>query len=511
VAGKYKLENGPAACSNCMAGQYSMTIGAISDVCVPCSSNSNSPEASNVITNCTCNPGFTGPDGESCRICVAGKFKAARGTAECSQCAAGKYSTAVGAGSDVCQACQADSMSPISSAQVSDCVCNPVFTGFNGGTCVQCVAGKYKIEPGDAACTNCLSGQYSTAIGAITNVCQNCPTNSDALSGSDAKTDCTCDPGSTGADGVVCVNCVPGTYKIQRGSATCTKCVSGQYSTAVGATSNVCQECLADSNSPESSNQAVDCTCNSGFTGPDGGMCSECVVGKYKIDSGDTQCTNCPERTFSAVLGANTSAVCQTCSGNFNTAAGSVSQSDCICDAGSSGPNGGTCIKCIAGTYKILRGDTTCVSCLSAKYSTVVGATTNACAACPSNSNSLEASDALVDCICNAGSTGPNGRDCKLCVAGTYKVMTGDAACSQCPMGRYSDKVGSISNTCLACRAGTFSNTIAAGSIRHCQRCAPGTSTRRLEAQTSQKDCIGCPVGTYTSISDGGNPRRVCN
>jgi len=245
-----------------------MTIGASSDVCVPCSSNSNSPEASNVMTNCSCNPWFTGPDGDTCRICVAGKFKVTRGISECSQCVTGKYSTAVGAVSDVCQMCPADSMSPVSSVQSSNCVCNPGFTGPNGGTCVKCVAGKYKIESGDAACTNCLTGQYSAAMGATSNVCENCPTNSDALSGNNAKTDCTCNPGSTRADGHACVNCMAGTYKIQRGSAVCIKCVSGQYSTAVGATSNVCQECLANSFSPEASNEENDCTCNSGFTGP---------------------------------------------------------------------------------------------------------------------------------------------------------------------------------------------------------------------------------------------------
>jgi hypothetical protein len=42
-------------------------------VCLACPTNSNSAASSSVIAACTCNVGFTGPDGGVCSTCVAGK------------------------------------------------------------------------------------------------------------------------------------------------------------------------------------------------------------------------------------------------------------------------------------------------------------------------------------------------------------------------------------------------------------------------------------------------------
>jgi len=50
--------------------------------------------------------------------------------------------------------------------------------------CHLCVAGKYKINTGNAECTDCKSNQYCSEVGAITNVCQACPANSDSASAS---------------------------------------------------------------------------------------------------------------------------------------------------------------------------------------------------------------------------------------------------------------------------------------------------------------------------------------
>ena len=45
--------------------------------------------------------------------------------------------------------------------------------------------------------------------------------------------------------------------------------------------------------------------------------------------------------------------------------AGSDAASDCACDAGFTGPNGGTCTACPAGTYKAASGAGSCSSCPS--------------------------------------------------------------------------------------------------------------------------------------------------
>ena len=46
--------------------------------------------------------GYTGVDGGTCTLCVAGKYKTAVGDALCSVCAAGTYSEEVGAISNSC-------------------------------------------------------------------------------------------------------------------------------------------------------------------------------------------------------------------------------------------------------------------------------------------------------------------------------------------------------------------------------------------------------------------------
>ena len=44
--------------------------------------------------------------------------------------------------------------------------CNAGYTGPDGGACVACAAGKYKIATGSAACIECAAGTYSTSTGA---------------------------------------------------------------------------------------------------------------------------------------------------------------------------------------------------------------------------------------------------------------------------------------------------------------------------------------------------------
>ena len=57
---------------------------------------------------------------------------------------------------------------------------------------------------------------------------------------------------------------------------------------------------------------------------------------------------------------------------------------DCTCSTGTTGPNGGPCIACAAGTYKDVAGSAECT-------------------ACPLNSVSVEGSGNKGDCKCNAG------------------------------------------------------------------------------------------------------------
>jgi len=67
-----------------------------------------------------------------------------------------------------------------------------------------------------------------------------------------------------------CSQCAAGKYKISPGNRVCTKCDAGQNSSAVGATSNVCQPCPANS-FPDASLSS--CVCNAGFLRNEATLC----------------------------------------------------------------------------------------------------------------------------------------------------------------------------------------------------------------------------------------------
>jgi hypothetical protein len=96
-------------CSKCAGGLYSVAVGATDDeTCQPCDSgswsaegsptcegcpaNSNSPPESALYTDCTCNAGATGSDGQTCMLCEPGEYKAIPGSAACSPCPANSIS-----------------------------------------------------------------------------------------------------------------------------------------------------------------------------------------------------------------------------------------------------------------------------------------------------------------------------------------------------------------------------------------------------------------------------------
>ena len=262
--------------------------------CTLCPTWSSSPQTSDNITDCTCNPGYTGPDGGPCTACVAGKYKPASGSEPCTLCDAGKSSTSVSATSSgtcntcpgrtydsddrtQCLACPSDSNSPSLSDEITDCRCNVGYTGPDGGPCAACIAGKYKTQTGSATCTLCNAGQYSNQVGASS-------------------------------------------------SGTCVNCPTGTYSNADR--SPPCSSCASDSNSPSASDDFSDCLCNVGYTGPDGGPCTACVPGKYKTVTGAAACQDCVAGYYHQLPGAS-----QDCSfcipGNYTNGTGSSTCQDC--------------------------------------------------------------------------------------------------------------------------------------------------------------------------------------
>jgi len=183
-----------AECSQCVAGKHSSEKGATSSsTCTPCNSTQVSVAGSGECTTCP-NGKYKPTDAVTCADCQTGHF-----------CQGGQAIS-----------CDENSQALLISGEQTDCVCNAGYTGLDGATCTACEAGKYKIATGDAACINCLAGKYSTAVAAVSNVCQSCPPNSDTAETSDGQTDCTCNAGFSVTSGGLCASCVIGKFKAAR-------------------------------------------------------------------------------------------------------------------------------------------------------------------------------------------------------------------------------------------------------------------------------------------------------
>ena len=93
---------------------------------------------------------------------------------------------------------------------------------------------------------------------------------------------------------------------------------SKRYGYICQATGSTCVSCPPHSSSPLESTSLSACKCDPGFTGPNGGPCSQCTAGTYKSSFGDSACDSCPLDSMSPV--------------------GSDSASDCVCSGGFQGP-----------------------------------------------------------------------------------------------------------------------------------------------------------------------------
>ena len=175
-AGMFKSSNGSAPCSFCHAGRYSGAVAATSSmVCLACPGNSSSRPGSAHITDCKCNAGYTGPDGDACSACTAGFYKHVIGSDACISCQPGKYNTQAASRSEqACSPCLNSSSSPPGSANITDCICNAGYTGLDGQQCLPCVGG-WKSVNGSSACVQCMRGKYSLAPAAMSrDICYSC-------------------------------------------------------------------------------------------------------------------------------------------------------------------------------------------------------------------------------------------------------------------------------------------------------------------------------------------------
>jgi len=526
----YSGANG-GTCTACKTGEFKDTSG--SALCKKCSIETGSQGShittlSNASTNksaCVCAIGSS-PDGDSCTPCGEGTYKSTTGSA-------------------VCTSCPPHSQSLTASSSSDSCMCNMGYFGVNGKTCsacpsgtfkstvavdadetacTRCLAGTYSVnsaQMSSSACANCVAGKYSAAVGAkLENTCQICPTDTpNSATGSNEALDCIadCPEGMTGSGGA-CTPCPADSFKNVSGDAACEACPANTQSLA----------------------QARTCLCNPGYTLSQSGSCTVCLAGTFKENAGNHACSTCATGAYSEAPGAALANSCITCPDHSSSSAGSGTKTNCICLAGYTGANGGTCTACSVGKFKLLTGASDCRACNAGYSSAIVAATSDECQPClaasyasldqsqcldcPTFATSPEASATSKSCRCLAGYTGANGTTCTACETGFYKAVQGTDLCQECPAlsttltpaskavtacscspgatgsgggaactlcdaGKY--KIDTGPSTCDKCAGGTYSAAVGASSADSCATCTAGKYLA-TEAATSEVCLCGC-------------------
>jgi hypothetical protein len=495
-------------CDQCEAGSFQEQACTSSShrVCLSCPQNSWSTAGSKLLTDCKCNVGYTGSDGARCAACPVGKKKNSVGASTCADCGAGKYSevnastvcTDCGAGklsaavgatvASSCAECEAGKYSGASAATVcTECGAGKLSAAVGASaasTCAECGAGKYSEVSAATVCSDCVAGKLSAAVGAsAASACAEC--GAGKYSGASAATVCSdCVAGKFKADAGVntaCDNCAAGKYKASSGvNLECDNCARDTYSVTEGAdTAQTCTLCVSGRFSAPGSDSQDDCgeECMAGQFGQPG-SCELCPAGSYRtVEHMDSELS---QRLPASCPGS--------CPLHSNSPAGSDQVTDCMCNAGYFGNNGGTCSPCPAGKYSGASAATVCTNCGAGQYKASSGAKTT-CDDCAAGKHKATA--------------GVNIK-CDVCEAGKYSGASAATVCIDCVAGKLSAAVGATAaSACTDCGAGKYSGASAA---TVCSDCVAGKLSAAVGA-TAASACTDCGAGKYS----GASAATVCS
>jgi len=235
-------------------------------------------------------------------------------------------------------------------------------------------------------CVTCEAGKFASAN---QDVCNACPQNTYCESG--IQKTCvsfrpnTYNPSTASSSSSACL-CVAGRYLL---NSVCVACVANNFCTGQA---NSMTACPLHSQSLASSQDIKACECRPGYDGENGGPCTVCVAGTFKVDKGNVGCEPCGIGKFSAETARSIPAACLQC------------------PLGTASPNAiaASCPACNAGTYSDTLGATICKSCQVGKWSSAVTAvSSNTCQWCgPGKYQRILAAPAVTSCLaCPAGKT----------------------------------------------------------------------------------------------------------
>ena len=397
-------------CALCGADSFKAELGAAA--CGSCGSNMRSLPGSASRDECLCRDGFTAAV-SGCWACVSGSYKSYVGNASCVACP--------------------QHSSQLASVPLRDgmgtCLCNAGFTGATTkvGGCEQCGTGFYKIGLGDVRC-------------------ELCPAHSVAVAGSTLIENCLCGPGFTGTVTATgrCAQCPAGTFKETLGpvESTSSCVISGTvFGTAIGTGMEFAAIVHSHTSIPgllifiirqgphykmqgvtiENAKRSTTPTTTDKFLSSANNIVLDATTASRMWDGTLAGYTTISFANYNLKnVQVN---CCTTCPANSNSPVQSTAATACQCNAGFSGPDGGACVVCPAGSY------------------CGVGVADGVCMA---NSTSPAGSDEAQDCVCLPGFW--QDTVCNECTPGSY--CPGDKLQVPCPLDSTSPRLSTSEDDC---------------------------------------------------------------
>ncbi|KAK3784027.1 hypothetical protein RRG08_025221 [Elysia crispata] len=565
----YGLSNGQ--CNLCARGTWNNGNQSLRfEPCQPCSDGFTTEveEGAAAPENCSirdCPPGsfFDAADADSCKKCPEGFYQPLSRQKSCEQCPNDTSTFRPGStsinnctikcsageeddGTEKCVNCPDDKFKAEASfGQCQPCTGDFTSTPSDRTACTLqfCDVGR---EDRAGNCTDCPLGYYKAGRG--NGACEKCPQNrTTASEASQTKEECSvvfCEVGFFSDDNMTCVLCPVGTFKNSRGNQQCSPCPNDVTTEMAGSkqksdcflklcdrgqyrdSSNTCQDC-----SPgffqNDTGQTTCSKCPDGYTSlqprstePDSCRIL-CSPGFYRNDTTNT-CAGCERGSYQTSTGATS---CQSCSGNFTTAAeNSTSLADCYitCPLGYFRVNDRTCSPCAVGEYQDEADLTSCKSCGMVggfQGTTVSIASTQqtdclpecgrgfylnkaerVCNKCPIGQFKDEANLATQCSTCPEGRTttqegASRSADCsfQMCLQGSYRPAS-EQQCTECGYGFYQPfSNATMVISCTPCPNGD--TTLSKGAISQ-DLCVSSCSAGRAYS-VAQRDCVACPIGQY--------------
>lgn len=249
-------------------------------------------------------------------------------------------------------------------------------------------------------------------------------------------------------------------------------------------------------------------------------MCIDCRPGTFRNET-TAACQPCPTGTFNPYPRAPDIAVCRLCfEDTFSSSPGSTECTPCP-NGSFSGRGATSCLTCGPG-YELNPNENECEKCRRGYYSSSIS--NKQCTKCPDSTFGLEGSTSIRNCnICGSPTEFwvPKTRTCEECPPGSLSKRN-KLLCRKCPAGTsvfYGTSNGKFRGFhCRTCPKGTTSN---AGSTTcraagapcergffenkdgNCEECHPGYFVNMKE-----KRCEKCQPGGLSIISRSGLRKR---